>query len=71
MQAVYTDFKSDDGTKDKAENAVVWMKHMVDGTAKFGKPLDCAIGWKKAMEDAGFEDVQQQVYKVCAPTRSV
>ncbi|RSL81823.1 hypothetical protein CEP51_005572 [Fusarium floridanum] len=63
MQAVYTDFKSDDGTKDKAESAVVWMKHMVDGTAKFGKPLDCAIGWKKAMEDAGFEDVQQQVYK--------
>ncbi|KAF5009433.1 hypothetical protein FDECE_4365 [Fusarium decemcellulare] len=64
MQAVYTDFKSDDGTKDKAENAVLWMKTICEGSAKFGKPLDSAIRWKKAMEDAGFEDVQQEVYKV-------
>ncbi|KAM0548412.1 hypothetical protein ACHAPJ_009898 [Fusarium lateritium] len=64
MQAVYSEFKSDDDTRDKAENALLWMKTIVEGSAKFGKPLDAASGWKKQMEEAGFVDVEQKILKV-------
>ncbi|KAF4446728.1 hypothetical protein F53441_9661 [Fusarium austroafricanum] len=64
MQAVHAEFNSDDGTEDKAENAMLWMKTIAEGAAKFGKPLDGAPKWKKEMEDAGFVDVEQKVLKV-------
>lgn len=66
MQAVHSEFKSDDNTKDGAENALLWMKTMVEGSAKFGKPLNVAPEWKKEMEDAGFVDVEQKILKVSA-----
>lgn len=64
MQAVHSEFKSDDNTKEKAKNALLWMKNMVEGSSKFGKPLNVAPGWKKEMEDAGFVDVEQKILKV-------
>lgn len=64
MQAVHSEFKSDDNTKDKAENALLWMKTMVEGSSKFGKPLNVAPEWKKQMEEAGFVDVEQKILKV-------
>lgn len=64
MQAVHSEFKSDDNTKDSAGNALLWMKTMVEGSAKFGKPLNVAPEWKKEMEDAGFVDVEQKILKV-------
>ncbi|KAF5634196.1 TAM domain protein [Fusarium sp. NRRL 52700] len=64
MQAVHSEFKSDDNTKDKAENALLWMKTMVEGSSKFGKPLNVAPEWKREMEDAGFVDVEQKILKV-------
>ncbi|KAF5253561.1 hypothetical protein FANTH_1633 [Fusarium anthophilum] len=64
MQAVHSDFKSDDNTKERAKNALLWMKTMVEGSSKFGKPLNVAPAWKKEMEDAGFVDVEQKILKV-------
>lgn len=55
---------SDDGTLDKATNAQLWMKTLVEATAKFGKPVDVAARWKEKLEKAGFVDVQQEILKV-------
>jgi hypothetical protein len=40
------------------------MKTMVEGSSKFGKPLNVAPEWKKQMEEAGFVDVEQKILKV-------
>ena len=65
FQAAYPRWLSDDGTAEKAENAQSWLKTLIDGSAKFGKPLEGAIGWKDKMEKAGFVDVKQEIFKVC------
>ncbi|KAF5020568.1 hypothetical protein F66182_7400 [Fusarium sp. NRRL 66182] len=64
MQAVYSEFRSDDETGDKAENALLWMKTIVEGASKFGKPLDIAPILNKEMEEAGFVHVEQKILKV-------
>ncbi|KAM0428955.1 hypothetical protein ACHAPT_006758 [Fusarium lateritium] len=64
FQAAYTRWLSDDGTAEKAENAQTWLKTLLEGSAKFGKSLEGAIGWKEKIEAAGFVDVQQQVLKL-------
>ncbi|KAM6523137.1 hypothetical protein FSOLCH5_003756 [Fusarium solani] len=37
---------------------------LVKGIKKFGKPINSAPTWKQKMEDAGFEDVQQEILKI-------
>ncbi|KAF5009123.1 hypothetical protein FDECE_4675 [Fusarium decemcellulare] len=64
LQAAYPPFKSDDGTAAQAVNFGQWMTTIIDGAAKFGKPLDCAPSWKAKLEEAGFVDCQQQIFKV-------
>lgn len=64
MQAVDGFFESDDGTAEQAVHAQAWIKSMLDGARKFGKPLDTCSKWKEQMEDAGFVDVRQEVFKV-------
>jgi hypothetical protein len=64
MQGIYAQFKSDDGTLEKAQDAQLWMKNICEGAAKFGKPLDTAPGWKDKLIEAGFVDVQQEIRKV-------
>jgi len=44
------------------------LKNLIEGLGKFGKPLDVAIGWKKKMEEAGFEDVTEKILKVGGST---
>jgi len=65
LQGVDARFESDDGTLDKGPNAKLWMKHLIEACAKFGKPVDCADKWKDRLIKAGFVDVQQEVRKVC------
>lgn len=65
FQAAYPRWLSDDGTAEKAENAQSWLKTLIDGSAKFGKSLEGAIGWKEKLEKAGFVDVKQEIFKVC------
>lgn len=64
MQAVAAPFLSDDGTAEKAVNAQLWLKTLCEGSAKFGKPIDCAPMWKDKMIAAGFEGVQEEIRKV-------
>lgn len=64
MQAVAAPFLSDDGTAEKAVNAQLWLKTLCEGSAQFGKPIDCATSWKAKLIAAGFVDVQEEVRKV-------
>lgn len=64
FQAAYPRWLSDDGTAEKAENAQSWLKTLIDGSAKFGKSLEGAIGWKEKLVKAGFVDVKQEIFKV-------
>ncbi|RSL59645.1 hypothetical protein CEP53_005726, partial [Fusarium sp. AF-6] len=64
LQAAYTRWLSDDGTAEKAKNAQSWLKTLLEGTAKFGKSLECAVNWKEKLEAAGFTDVQQDIRKL-------
>ncbi|KAM6516473.1 hypothetical protein FALCPG4_014656 [Fusarium falciforme] len=64
MQAVAAPFLSDDGTAEKAVNAQLWLKTLCEGSAKFGKPIDCAPMWKAKMIAAGFESVQEEIRKM-------
>lgn len=64
LQAAYPPLKSDDGTGDKAIDFHEWVNTLCDASVKFGKPLTCAPEWKAKLEEAGFIDVQQQIFKV-------
>ncbi|RMJ18073.1 hypothetical protein CDV36_002248 [Fusarium kuroshium] len=64
MQAVAAPFLSDDGTAERAVNAQLWLKTLCEGSAKFGKPIDCAPMWKAKMIAAGFENVQEEIRKM-------
>ena len=37
---------------------------MLEGTSRFGKRLDIALGWKEKLENAGFVDVEEKILKV-------
>ncbi|RSL49825.1 hypothetical protein CEP54_012244 [Fusarium duplospermum] len=64
FQAAFPRCLSDDGTAEKAENTQSWLKTLIDGSAKFGKSLEGAIGWKEKLEKAGFVDVKQEIFKI-------
>lgn len=70
LQAAYTRFLSDDDTGKKATDVHSWCSQLVAGIEKFGKPIDGAPTWKKKLEEAGFQDVQQEILKVCNLKRS-
>ncbi|RSL83730.1 hypothetical protein CEP52_016643 [Fusarium oligoseptatum] len=67
FQAAYPRWLSDDGTAEKAKNAQGWLKALIDGSIKFGKPLEVAVDWKEKMEKAGFVDVREEVRKSHEP----
>ena len=64
MQEYGGDFKSDDDTVQRA----VWIKEWVDeldkASRQFGKRFNVAHMHKKGLEDTGFLDVREEVYKV-------
>ncbi|KAJ4178436.1 hypothetical protein NW759_017352 [Fusarium solani] len=64
FQAVYPRWLSDDSTAENAENAQGWLKVLIEGSTKFGKPLEVAVDWKEKMEKAGFVGVQQEMRKM-------
>ncbi|KAJ4193962.1 hypothetical protein NW767_010202 [Fusarium falciforme] len=64
LQAAYTRFLSDDDTAKKAADVHSWCSQLVAGIEKFGKPIDGAPTWKKKLEEAGFQDVQQEILKL-------
>lgn len=56
---------SDDDTIQNAPNIREWAKLQNEAAGKFGKRLDVAPNLKQWMIDAGFQDVTEEVYKVC------
>ncbi|KAF7547507.1 hypothetical protein G7Z17_g7670 [Cylindrodendrum hubeiense] len=64
LQGVTGKFMCDDGTIDKATNALLWMENLCKSAAKFGKPVDTAPHWKEKLSEAGFVDVKQEMRKL-------
>ncbi|CAH0024719.1 unnamed protein product [Clonostachys rhizophaga] len=64
LQAVDAPFLSDDGTVQKAVNAQLWLKTLCEGSAKFGKLIDCAPSWKAKLAAAGFVEIHEEVRKM-------
>ena len=70
IEAIYARFVSDDETDERAPNCQLWMKTLCEGMAQFGKPMDHAAQWKDMLKEAGFVDVQEEVFKVSRPPKS-
>lgn len=56
---------TDDETKEKAASFYEWVEHLKDASSKFGRPMGIAQNMRKWMEEAGFEDVHEEIRKVC------
>ncbi|RDW85258.1 hypothetical protein BP6252_02848 [Coleophoma cylindrospora] len=59
-----SDINSDDDSVLKAQDLKDWFKLVAEACAKFGKDSNIAHKQKQWMIDAGFVDVQEDVYKV-------
>jgi len=55
---------SDDGTAAEATHLLDWVEQMNEASKKFGKEFRICATLKKNMEEAGFVDVHEEVYKV-------
>jgi trans-aconitate methyltransferase len=56
--------KADDDTMERAPWTAEWNRVLNDASARFGKKLNVAENHKLWMEQAGFIDVQDEVFKV-------
>ncbi|GAB1315639.1 hypothetical protein MFIFM68171_05849 [Madurella fahalii] len=53
----------DDGTLTEDSDLWIWVCRLMEAMEVFGRPLTAAQKWKSLMEEAGFEDVVERVYK--------
>ncbi|KAH0420976.1 TAM domain methyltransferase [Colletotrichum camelliae] len=53
----------DDGTLSVDSDLWKWVLLVMEGMEKFGRPVTAAEQWKALMEEAGFEDVVETIYK--------
>ncbi|KAH6621684.1 S-adenosyl-L-methionine-dependent methyltransferase [Chaetomium sp. MPI-SDFR-AT-0129] len=53
----------DDGTFTEKSDLWTWMTWLMKSMDTMGRPLSAAQKWKPLMEEAGFEDVVEYVYK--------
>lgn len=56
---------SDDGTLKNAPNMAEWSRLTDEASVKFGKRLNIPHLYKNWMQDAGFKNIREDVYKVC------
>jgi trans-aconitate methyltransferase len=54
----------DDDTVSLAPNLIEWQNHLLEASGKFGKPMGVAGNYKTWLEEAGFVDVKENVYKL-------
>lgn len=66
MASMEVNTYSDDGTHLSATNLLDSVKHMHLSSKLFGKDMSSVSGWKERMEKAGFVNVREEVFKVCA-----
>jgi SAM-dependent methyltransferase len=57
--------KSDDDTLKLAPSMCEFLHHLARASEMFNKPMNVAEGHKQFLLDAGFEYVQEEIYKVC------
>ena len=57
-------FRSDDDTSHRAPRAKRWVDEACEASRRFGKNSNVAHMHKKGLEDTGFLDVREEVYKV-------
>ncbi len=67
MQEYQTFICCDDSTYDSVTWLRDWVKQMDEVSETFGKRLRTAQFHKKWIEEAGFIDVREEIYKVCTP----
>src|SRR2546421_8099061 len=66
MQEYEAWIRSDDDTINQAKWIVEWQEQLDKASIQFGKRLNVAELQKQHMIDAGFVDVRDDIYKVCA-----
>lgn len=64
FQEYHCEVYSDDDTLQRATNLTDWVETMSEMAEKFGKPLKIGTRLRGWMEDAGFEDIHDQVYRI-------
>jgi hypothetical protein len=55
--------QSDDGTLKEDSPTMQWANNMIEAAAKFGRFADSALHYKQQMQDAGFVNVNEVIYK--------
>jgi SAM-dependent methyltransferase len=55
--------ESDDGTLNDDQAIMQWINYLIEASTKLGRPLTEAKHHKQRLIDAGFENVQQKVFK--------
>ncbi|KAI9802363.1 MAG: hypothetical protein M1833_001869 [Piccolia ochrophora] len=63
-QEYETTSRTDDDTFPKPSALLNWIENLNKAAATFGKPTNIAHAMKKYVEDAGFINVTEQIYKV-------
>lgn len=63
MQEYHCEVYSDDGSLDEAIWLKNWVEEMNEASKRFGKELKTANKVKTFMQDAGFADVHEEIYK--------
>lgn len=71
MQEYYGHVFSDDNTLVKVPFLADYVEKLNEAAEKLGKPLRIANKLKGMMEDAGFEDVQEEIHKVIILSTSI
>ena len=64
MQEYETWVRSDDGTLENAKFIIEWQEKIDEASKAFGKQMNVAGLQKGFIQDAGFEDVTEDIYKV-------
>lgn len=54
----------DDETIERAPNLLEWRDRLIEASYKFGKPMGVAKHYKDWLTEAGFTNVQEDIYKV-------
>ena len=62
-------YSDDDPDLSNAPSALRWCQLIDEASTQFGKRVLIAPTLKQRLVDAGFEDVRDDVYKVCFPLR--
>ena len=64
IQDYYCHLYSDDGTYESLPDLVEWVENVTQAAENIGKSLRITNKVKQMMQNAGFEDVQEEIYKV-------